>query len=388
MRLLHVISSLDPRLGGTVEVVRAFSAEQARQEHAVTVLTLDAPGQAYFAKMSVPVIALGPSRTGFSYNAKLAAWLRKHRAEYDAVILHGIFEYAVLGAWRGLRGGATPWFVYPHGMLDQYFERFRLKHLKKVIYWRLWLSRIFREADGVLYTAEEEQRQGELAFTPYAAHGMLTPLGTAAPDAGEPDARGIFFEKFPQLTGCRVVLFMGRNHAKKGLDLAIGALAELAPDFPDVRLVVASPPSPLEDARLQALCAKLGVPERVLWAGFLAGTLRSGALAAAGLFVLPSHGDNFALAAVESMARGLPVAITNKVNIWREVERYGAGLVEDDTVEGTARALRQWLRLTPEQCRHMSHQARRCFAECFEIGAAARYAVEQMQRRMAERRVK
>ena len=383
MRLLHVISSLDPRLGGTVEAVRAFSAEQARQGHAVAVLTLDAPGQVYFERFSVPVMALGPSRAGFSYNAKLAAWMRRHGAEYDAAVLHGIWEYAVLGAWRGLRGGPTPFFVYPHGMLDPYFEQFRLKHIKKVIYWRLWLGRIFREAAAVLYTAREEQRLGELSFQPYAAHGLITPLGTAAP---EPAGKSEFLERFPELAGCRMALFLGRNHPKKGLDESIGALAALAPEFADLRLVIAAAREEFEEQRLNALALQLGVRERLVWTGFLSGAQRAGALSAAGLFVLPSHGDNFALAAVESMACGVPIAITRKVNIWREVERYEAGLIDDDSVEGTARSMRRWLAMTPEQWRQMSQNARRCFAECFEIGAAARHAVLQMQRRLAEMR--
>ena len=386
MRLLHVIGSLDPRLGGTVEAVRALSAEQARQGHGAAVLTLDAPDQPYFEKFSVPVIAMGPSRGVFAYNSRLAGWMRAHRAEYAAVILHGIWEYAVLGAWRGLRGGATPWFVYPHGMLDPYFEQFRLKHIKKVIYWRLWLARIFRDAAAVLYTAEEEQHLGEQSFRPYAAHGMVAPLGTAVPEAVEENAAQLFLEKFPQLKSCRIALFLGRNHPKKGVDVAIGALAALAPHCADLRLVIAAPPAEIEEARLNALATQLGVRDRLVWTGFIAGALRSGALAAAGLFVLPSHGDNFALAAVESMARGLPIAISQKVNIWREVARYGAGLVEDDTVEGAARAMGQWLRMSPDEWQQMSRKAQRCFSECFEIGAAARHSVAQMQRRLAEQR--
>jgi glycosyltransferase involved in cell wall biosynthesis len=386
MRLLHVISSLDPRVGGTVEAVRAFSTEQARQGHAVTVLTLDAPGQTYFDQFTVPLIALGPSHLGFSYNRRLAPWMREHGAEYDAVVLHGIWEYAVLGSWRGLRDGATPWFLCPHGMLDPYFEQFRLKHIKKVLYWRLWLGRIFREATAVLYTAQEEQRLGERSFTPYAARNVVAPLGTAPPDAAEANEASAFLQRFPELANCRIALFLGRNDPKKGLDIAIGAVAALAAAFTDLRLVVAAANEEAEEQRLNALATKLGVRDRVVWTGFLTGLLKSGAMAAAGLFVLPSHGDNFALAAVESMARGLPIAITKKVNIWREVERYEAGFVDDDTVEGTARSMRRWLAMTPDQWRHMSQNARRCFAECFEISAAARHVVEQIERRIAETR--
>ena len=47
----------------------------------------------------------------------------------------------------------------------------------------------------------------------------------------------------------------------------------------------------------------------------------------ASLFVLPSYSENFGLAVIEAMAAGLPVIISDQVNIWREVETGRAGRV-------------------------------------------------------------
>ena len=57
-------------------------------------------------------------------------------------------------------------------------------------------------------------------------------------------------------------------------------------------------------------------------------------------------------AAVEAMACGLPVLLSDKVNIWPDILEDGAGIVNEDTVEGTYLSMAAFLETTPEdrQC--------------------------------------
>jgi len=108
----------------------------------------------------------------------------------------------------------------------------------------------------------------------------------------------------------------------------------------------------------------------------LAGDLKWGAFRAADVFALPSHQENFGIAVAEALACGLPVLISDKVNIWREIETDGAGIVEKDDELGTVRALRKWFALTEGERRQMRINSRRCFEGRFEAGRAASSLLE------------
>jgi glycosyltransferase involved in cell wall biosynthesis len=127
--------------------------------------------------------------------------------------------------------------------------------------------------------------------------------------------------------------------AKKGLDLLLQAFAQVLPRHPDAALVIAGDGDPGLVSRLKREAKSLGVSQPIVWAGFLAGEDKLAALAAADLFVLPSYSENFGVAAVEALAAGLPVVLTDQVGIAAEVEASQAGLVVPPDVDSLTAAL-------------------------------------------------
>ena len=103
----------------------------------------------------------------------------------------------------------------------------------------------------------------------------------------------------------------------------------------------------------------------------LSGALKWGALRAAEVFVLPSHQENFGIAVAEALSVGLPALISNKVNIWRELESDRAGMVADDTLGGTCELLQNYLEMSRQKRGVMRERARGCFEQRFEISKAA-----------------
>jgi glycosyltransferase involved in cell wall biosynthesis len=110
----------------------------------------------------------------------------------------------------------------------------------------------------------------------------------------------------------------------------------------------------------------------VTFTGMLTGETKWGAFRCADVFALPSHQENFGIAIAESLACGVPVLISDKVNIWREILEAEAGYVESDTVSGTTTMLARFLALADESQARMRRNALALFRGRYEISAAVR----------------
>jgi glycosyltransferase involved in cell wall biosynthesis len=243
--------------------------------------------------------------------------------------------------------------------------------LKKWIYWPWADYRVLRDARAVLFTSEEERLLARQSFWLYRANEYVIAYGTTTPPADAAHLRERFLDANPELRGRRILLFLSRIHVKKGCDLLIRALAGFAAAQPSLHLVLAGPDQTGWVEKLQHLAVRLGVGDRVSWPGMLRGDLKWGAFYSADAFILPSHQENFGIAVAEAMGCGRPVLISDKVNIWREVQSHGAGIVAPDTEEGTLELLREWLSLTSDQRSNMGRNARALFEERFTVDAMA-----------------
>ena len=134
------------------------------------------------------------------------------------------------------------------------------------------------------------------------------------------------------------------------------------------------------EGRLKERVRVLGLAHRVTWAGQIEEGLKWGAFLASTAFILPSHQENFGLAVAEALACGVPVLISNKVNIWHEIDAGGAGIVEDDDLAGTVRLLRRWNALGADGQEAMRRRAGDCFANHFRIERVAESLVGTLRR--------
>ena len=389
MKILRLIHSLDAAKGGPITSVRTSSIELKKMGHRVLVACLDGSDEPWASEFPVACRSLGPGFGSYGYTRRLSDWLVKHVRSFDAVIVHGLWQHHGLAASRMCRAFCVPYFVFPHGMLDPWFKRrYPLKHLKKSLYWRWAEYRVLRDAEAVLFTSEEERLRARDSFRPYRCHEKVVNYGSAAPTGDSAEQRAGFLEQFPNLKGMRIILFLGRLHEKKGVDILIRAWERVKKaevesrnvEYEKVHLVIAGPGDKEKYGRkMMGLAADLDVADSITWTGMLEGDLKWGAFHSADAFILPSHQENFGIAVVEALAAGTPVLISNKVNIWREIERDGAGLVDDDTVEGSARLIDRWIERSGSDRVEIGIRARDCFRSCFDVHRAAESLVSEIE---------
>jgi len=374
MRILHIVTGMDPEGGGPQEAVRmllVYSPAGVDNE----IATLDDPDAAFLQSSSLPIHALG-RRGGGWYSPHLMPWLRANRSRFDGVLHHGLWGFPSVATLHTI-AGHRPFQVFPHGMLDPYFKRaFPAKHLKKLPFWFLNERALLRRAERVLFTAVSERDLATESFPFSHWQPAVVPLGTDMPAVALEEAKTSFERRFPQLAAQRFLLFLGRLHPKKGCDLLLQAFAAVSATDPALHLVMAGPDAIGWRPELEAIASRGGIADRVHWPGMLRGAEKWGAFAACEAFVLPSHQENFGIAIVEALACGRPVLLSEPINIAADLAGHGCALVAPDTLDGTRDLLARWMGTPHAERTAMSDRALHTFRQHYDMrrNAAAVFA--------------
>jgi glycosyltransferase involved in cell wall biosynthesis len=370
MKFLHIIPSANPESGGPIESVQHFNQGFTQRGHRSDTVCLDSPQDPWIDGFSSgKLYALGPATSGYRHTKTLIPWLTRYCTDYDCILVHGIWQYHSLATWQVLRHTNIPYFVFPHGMLDPWFKHtYPLKHLKKWLYWPWADYQVLRDARAVLFTCEAEKLLARQSFWLYHCREEVVNYGIQSPPVS-PEYQQQFIRAFPELSQKRILLFLGRIHPKKGCDLLIEAFATVMATSADqtLQLVIAGPDSVGWRNKLEARAQQLSIQHNITWTGMLQGSLKWGALGVAEVFILPSHQENFGLSVAEALAYGVPVLISDKVNIWREVLADGAGFVAEDTLAGTIDILKRWLAIEAHQRSLLKQNIQHCFSKRFEF---------------------
>jgi glycosyltransferase involved in cell wall biosynthesis len=322
MKVLHVIPSIAACYGGPSKVVidtcRALRQAGIEAEIATTNADESAdtpiPRELPAIVDDVPVYFFArQNRWRYKFSWPLTQWLERNVHEYDLLHLHALFSYSTAAAAHFARKQSIPYIVLPHGMLAPWAIQ-RNRFLKQY-YLKLIEQKNLARAAAVQFTAEEELKAS--AFRGRANFVLPYVLDLTKQKNGhrrEPSCR-------PR------ILFLSRLHPKKGLDLLIQAAGKLAGEGKDFELLLAGNGDREYEEVLRAMIQRNHLAARTKFLGFVQGAEKTRLLHESDIFVLPSYEENFGIAVTEAMAAGLPVVISDRVNICDEVRSADAGLV-------------------------------------------------------------
>jgi glycosyltransferase involved in cell wall biosynthesis len=345
MRILQIVPALSLVYGGPSQMVVGLCAALAAAGAEVTILTTDANCDNGQAPLDVP-LGVPISQDGYTvyyfrcaplrrykFSTGLLAWLAAHAHEYDLAHIHALFSPVSSAAAAIARRQGLPYILRPLGTLDpaDLKKKARLKQLYAAAIERANIA----GAAALHFTSPQEAQISERfgATVP----SWVLPLGVALPEPDRVDIRAQL-----GLDPTRpLLLFMSRIDPKKGLDLLIPALTALQAQGQDFQFVMAggNPQDPAYEADMRKQLMASTFKDRVKIPGFVTGGLKTALLQAADLVVLPSYYENFGISVAEALAVGTPVVISDRVDIWPDVQQAHAGWICKCEVESLTEAL-------------------------------------------------
>ncbi|MDG3007598.1 glycosyltransferase [Paludisphaera mucosa] len=341
-RWLHLCNGLDPvRDGGMVPSILGMTGALQRAGGDVRIVT---PTPSRLDDLAPP--------EGLAIDGPDADLVAAVRAA-EVVHMHGLWQAHSRRGAAAARASRVPYVMAAHGMAEPW--ALRHKRWKKALYLALVESRNLRRA-ACLHALSRPEIGHLRDLAPWAPV-CFVPNGVDLAAFDDLPPRAALEAEHPELKGKFVLLFYGRVHAKKGLDLLARSMGALARDFPNLHLLIAGK----DDGALAPFADRvsaLGLNGRATYVGHVSGEKARRVWAAADAFTLPSYSEGFSMAILEALACSLPCVFTTACH-FPEAARAGAAVVVEPEAEALTQALRDLMERSPGERGELGANGRR-----------------------------
>lgn len=385
LKILQVVPSISRVYGGPSQMIRGFAAALARAGAEVTVLTTNSNGDNGQPPLDVPLdrpieqdgyqVRYFSCRffRRYKFSPALLIWLWHNAYRFDLAHIHALFSpVSSLSAWV-CRTRGLPYILRPLGTLDP--ADLRKKRWLKQMYVTALEGQNLKQAAAIHFTAMDEAKISHRfgATTP----DFVLPLGV---DPLPPIADRSCLDDFAIRPDQPLLLYMSRIEPKKGLDLLIPALERVAAAGLDFQFILAgaNPQDPDYERRILEQIQTSTIASRTIATGFITGDVKAALLDRADLFVLPSYYENFGIAVAEAMVAGVPVLISDRVQIWDAIRDTDSGWVVPCDVTAITAALCDALE-HPDTRHQRSKNARDCALDRYSWDAIATRTIATYQ---------
>jgi len=369
LRVVHVCAYFAPAFvyGGPPRSIVGLCRAQQDAGIDVCVVTTTANGNAELANeivarghyngMPVHYCARAWPRSVFyapSLRDVVAAQLRNA----DVLHIHGLWNATVWTAAAAAAEAHKPYVLSPRGMLSP--AALAHNQWRKRLVYPFADRRVIRNAARLHATSPAEF--DELNRIPAAGRGVYVPNGV---------------DLLPPTNGRRspIILFLGRIHPIKRLDLLAAAFAAVLTRHPDAQLVIAGPDERGHRAAVAQLFAPFG--KAVTWTGRVDGDKKNALLAAASVLVMCSDSESFGMSAAEAMAAATPVVVTRTCP-WPDIDVHKTGYWVEQNAGAIGDAIAEILS-DPAAAREMGRRGSKLIAANYSWPSAAAALIREYQ---------
>lgn len=310
MKILHVIPYFNPKRGGDVNVCASLSKEFVNKGHEVTIITTDFEfNEEYVKSIESQGINLIYFKTVFNiglitYSPSMKNWLKTHIQEYDIIHLHTVRSYQNNLIQNYCQKYGVPYILQAHGSLLPNSQ----KPVLKKFYDFFWGHRILNDAYKVIALTETEKKQ-------YIDMGVaknkieMIPNGINLSKFKNIPKKGKFRNKYNIEKDEKIILYLGRIHETKGIELAIESFSNILNNFKKIKLVISGPDDGFLHC-LNKLIMNLDLKDQIIFTGPIYQEDKLEAYVDADVFITPKF-SGFPITFLESCACGTPIITTN-----------------------------------------------------------------------------
>ena len=343
MKILHISPAFPPSegYGGGPVVAYELCKGLVKRGHEVTVYTTDANRNSRLADgmTNVEGIEVHYFKTlsnSFAYQQKIFispgmdSAIQNNVNKFDVVHLHDYRTFQNIALFRAWKKWKIPYVLQPHGTISTHTGKMPIKYLFDLIIG----NQLLKNSSKILVLNESE---GKHCGTEIPDRKLVVlPNGIDFQKYQNIPEYGLFRKKIGIESDKKIILYLGRIHKSKGVDLllyAYGKKKQTNSEWAKITLVIAGPDDGYVHA-LKKLAVSLNIEDDVQFTGFLSHEEKLSAFTDASVFITPVF-FGFPLTFLESMICGCPIITTNKGDTlnWLDGE---IGLVSDYSDTGIA----------------------------------------------------
>jgi glycosyltransferase involved in cell wall biosynthesis len=245
----------------------------------------------------------------------LRSALKSAAQDADVIHVHGLWNMTSWSGAAAARSAAKPYVISPRGMLQPQAMR-RHREMKAVAFWGV--ERRNLESAALLHATSALEHDELTRFGPPVA---VIPNGVSYADATD-EAIGALRQRAHVCDADDVVVFLGRVHPIKRLDLLAQAFAIVHRTHPSARLLIAGPNEDGYRERVQPLFAPVAAVTR--WLGGVESEEIAALLSMSRVLVHCSDSESFGMSIAEALTAGVPAVVT-KPSGWTHLDAIGCG---------------------------------------------------------------